>query len=68
MADKKKVKVIDYEAAWNDLERTLRVLAKALAESAVSSVIPEYVVGKLNAYNKVLSMMFDFEELYEEAE
>lgn len=68
MADEKKVKVIDYEAAWTDLERTLRFLAKALAESAVSSVIPEYVVGKLTAYDKVLSMMVDFEEFYEEAE
>lgn len=68
MADEKKVKVIDYEAAWNALELTLRDLARALAESSVSPACVEYAVGKLTAYEKVLSLMVDFEELHEEAE
>ena len=68
MADEKKVKVIDYEVAWNALELTLRDLARALAESSVSPACVEYAVGKLTAYEKVLSLMVDFEELHEEAE
>lgn len=68
MADEKKLKVIDYEVAWNALELTLRDLARALAESSVSPACVEYAVGKLTAYEKVLSLMVDFEELHEEAE
>ena len=68
MADEKKVKVkvIDYEAAWNALGLTLRVLGNALAETSVSPACAEYVVGKLTAYDKVLSLMADLEELHEE--
>lgn len=68
MADEKKVKVIDYEAAWNDLERTLRELVKALADAPVSPAWAEYAVGRRTAYERVLSLMADYEELYEEAE
>ena len=68
MADEKKVKVIDYEVAWNSLKLTLRDLGNALAESNVSPACSEYVVGKLTAYDKVLFLMRLFEELNEEAE
>lgn len=68
MAEVRKVKVIDYEAAWNDLELTLRDLVRVLAETSVSAACVEYVVGRLTAYEKVLSLMVDFEELHEEAE
>lgn len=61
-------KVIDYEAAWDALGLTLRDLARALSEVSVSPVCVEYVVGKLTAYEKVLSLMVDLEELHEEAE
>lgn len=68
MADERKVKVIDFEAAWDDLRLTLRELALALSETSPSPACVEYVVGKLTAYERVLSIMDDFEELYEEAE
>lgn len=68
MADERKVKVIDFEAAWHDLERTLRAHGLALSEVSVSPACVEYVVGKLTAYDKVLSIMADLEKLYEEAE
>ena len=68
MAEVRKVKVIDYEAAWNALELTLRDLARALAETSVSAACVEYAVGRLTAYEKVLSLMVDFEELHEKAE
>ncbi len=64
MAEEKKVKEIDYEAAWNDLELTLRKLARALSEVSVSSDCVDYAVGRLTAYEKVLSIMVDFEEIY----
>lgn len=68
MADEKKVKVIDYEAAWNALKLTLRDLGNALDESSVSPLCSEYVVGKLTAYDNVLSLMHFIEELNDEAE
>lgn len=68
MADERKVKVIDFEAAWDDLKLTLRELVLALSEASPSPACAEYAVGKMTAYAKVLSIMDDFEELYEEAE
>lgn len=67
MAEEKKVKVTDYKCAWHALELTLRDLARALAETSVSPACVEYAVGKLTAYEKVLSLMDDFEDLHEEA-
>ena len=68
MADERNVKVIDYEAAWNALELTLRDFARALAEASVSAACVEYAVGKLTAYEKVLTLMVDMEGLYEKVE
>ncbi len=39
-----------------------------LAEASVSPACAEYVVGKLTAFDKVLSLMSDLEELYDEEE
>lgn len=70
MVEEKKVKVIDYEAAWNDLKLALRDnardLALALAEFSVDDGCVEYGSGMLIAYEHVISIMVDIEELHDE--
>lgn len=64
------VKVIDYEAAWIDLKLALRDsvrdLALALAEFSVDDGCVEYASGMVIAYEHVLSLMDDIEELHDE--
>ena len=68
MAEVRKVKEIDYEAAWNALKSSLRALYDD-TDAVFSRVsFAEFVAGQLIGYEKVLSLMVDFEELYEEAE
>ena len=77
MVEEKKVKVIDYEAAWNDLKLALRDIARdhaqALAEFSFDDRCVEYASGMVIAYEHVLSIMDDIlddiaELHYEEAE
>ena len=62
--------MIDYEAAWNELRLALhdfhRDLVLALAEFSVDDGCVEYACGLLIAYEHVLSIMDDIEELHDE--
>ena len=68
MANEKKVKVINYEAAWLELQDYLSGCARALAEPSVSPSSDEYCSRRLSAFERELSVMDFLEDLYEEAE
>ena len=68
MANEKKVKVINYEVAWLELQDNLSGRVRALAEASVSPSNAEYCSGRLSAFESVLSLMVLLEALYEKAE